>query len=180
MINSKFVKESSTGVISSIIGQYISDIILNIFFYNKDDFLEIITLISPVPIYYASTFSGFISGGISDNVDVLTNAAFRNILYVYSNFYFSTLINEEDIIDDIDLTELIQDTIAIIILLYTLDEYSRESYKTFKYNKKHNTNYKTDKRPIESAVIVTFVTNLYAFYKLNNNDTNPVDRSIDL
>ncbi len=180
MINKDIPKLTSLGVISSLIGQYVSDVILNIFFYSKDDFFEIITLISPIPLYYAATVSGFISGSISDNVDVLTNAAFRNVMYVYFNNFFSKKIGEEDIVDDINLNELVQDTIAIIILLYTLDEYSRISYHGFKEAKRKGVKYKGDKKPIESVVIVTFITNLYSFYKLSNNDDNQIDRSIDL
>ncbi|MFI3251715.1 MAG: hypothetical protein R3Y60_01105 [bacterium] len=180
MINKDIPKLASLGVISSLIGQYVSDIILNIFFYNKSDFLEIITSISPLPLYYASTISGFFSGSISENVDVLTNAAFRNVLYVYFNAYYSKVLNEEDIIDNIDVEELIQDTIAIIILLYTIDEYTRESYKQFKENKRNGIKQTQDKRTIESTIIVTFITNAYAFYKLSNDDTNQIDRSIDI
>lgn len=180
MLSSKFVKLSSSGVISSIIGQYISDVILNVIYESKDDFFEIITLVSPIPLYYASTISGFISGAISENIDVLSNAAFRNVLYVYFNNYFSKKIGEEDIVDDIDLKELVQDTIAIIILLYTIDEYSKESFKQFKKDKRRGVKTEATKRPIESAVLVTFITNAYAFYKLNKEDTNPTDRSIDL
>lgn len=180
ILNNNLIKLSSSGVISSIIGQYISDVILNIIYDRNEDFIEIITLVSPVPLYYASTISGFISGSISQNVDVLTNACFRNVIYVYFNNYFSKKMNEEDIVDDIDLTELIQDTIAIVILLYTLDEYSRNSFNEFKKNKKEGIKNSSSKRPIESAVIITFITNAYAFYKLRKEDTNPTDRSIDL
>lgn len=180
MLNPNIPKLTSLGVMSSIIGQYVSDVILNVIFYSKDDFMEIITSISPVPLYYAATISGFFSGSISENVDVLTNATFRNVLYVYFNSYYSKLLNEEDIVDDIDLTELIQDSIAIIILLYTLDEYSRESFKEFKSAKKNNTKPNSLDRSFKSTIIVTFITNAYSFYKLNNNDTNQIDRSIDL
>ncbi len=180
MLNNKIPQLTSLGVISSIIGQYISDVILNVLFYGKDDFIEIITMISPIPLYYAATISGFFSGSISENVDVLTNAAFRNVLYVYFNSYYSKLLDEEDIVDDIDIQELIQDTIAIIILLYTIDEYSRESYLQFKRDKRNGVTPTQSKRTIQSTVIVTFITNAYAFYKLNNNDTNQIDRSIDL
>lgn len=180
MLNTNITKLTSLGVISSIIGQYISDVVLNIFFHSREDFFEIITTISPVPVYYAATISGFFSGGISENVDVLTNAAFRNVLYVYFNSYFSKVINEEDILDNLDITELIQDTIAIIILLYALDEYTRNSYLDFKEFKKTGIKKESTNRTIESSVLVIFITNLYAYYKLSNNDTNQIDRSIDL
>lgn len=180
MLNKDIPRLTSLGVISSLIGQYVSDVILNIFFHNKSDFLEIITMISPVPLYYAATISGFFSGSISENVDVLTNAAFRNVMYVYFNNYYSKVIGEEDIVDDIDLKELVQDTIAIIILLYTIDEYSRESFLQYRKDKQNGFKPKQDKRTIESTIIVTFITNAYAFYKLSNNDTNQIDRSIDL
>lgn len=142
--------------------------------------IDIITSPSEIPLYYAATISGFFSGSISNNVDVLTNAAFRNVLYVYFNNYFSKKIGVEDIVDDIDIQELVQDTIVIIILLYTLDEYTRNSYHQFKNDKRNNTKSDDIKKPFQSVIIVTFITNLYAFYKLNNDDTNSIDRSIDL
>ncbi len=180
MLNPNLPKLTSIAVISSIIGQYVSDVILNIFFHNREDFFEIITTISPIPLYYASTISGFFSGSISENVDVLTNSAFRNILYVYFNSYFSKLINEEDILDNLDVQELVQDTIAITIVLYALDEYTRESYNDFKQYKKTGVKPEEREKPIQSTVIVIFLTNLYAFYKLSNDATNQIDRSIDL
>lgn len=180
MINPNIPKLTSLGVISSIIGQYVSDVILNIVYDRKDDFFEIITDISEMPLYYAATVSGFFSSSISENVDVLTNAAFRNVLYVYFNAYFSKKFNETDIVDDLDLNELVQDTIAIIILLYTIDEYSRESFKGFRDAKLKGEKYDSSNRSIKSTIIVTFITNAYAFYKLSNDDTNQIDRSIDL
>lgn len=180
MINPQIPKLTSLGLISSVIGQYISDVIFNIFIFDKENFLEIIQDISPLPLYYAASVSGFITGSITENVDVLVSAVFRNVLYVYTNIFVSNLTDETDELTDIDTQELIVDTVAIVILLYTLDEYTRENFRYFKERRQGIIVGDEEDRGTFSTVLIIFITNFYAYYKLQINNNTVLDRSIDV
>ncbi len=180
MISPKIPKLTSLGLISGVIGQYISDLIFNIFIFDKKNFFEVIQDISPLPLYYAASVSGFITGSITENVDVLVSAVFRNVLYVYTNIFVSNLTEETDELTDIDTQELIVDTVAIVILLYTLDEYTRQNYQYFTDKRNGVIIGKEEDRGTFSTVLVIFITNFYAYYKLQSNNNTVLDRSIDV
>ena len=122
----------SQGVAGGIIGQYISDIFFNLFVFDKKHFYDVITNVSPTPTYIAATTSGFLNGITSPYIDNISSLALRNVAYVYTNDYFSRKLNEGDIIDDIDVSELVQDTITIVILVWLFSEGRRNNFYNHK------------------------------------------------
>ena len=179
-----FPKLIKNGVIGTIIGQYISDLIFNIFIYNKKDFIKIITEISPLPAYIAATSTGFINGLTEPYIDDITSAGMRNVVYSYTNNYFSVELGEIDRVDFIDMPNLTQDTIAVIILVWVFNIHAQNDFYKHKAQKKYDVCY-DDTEPeydILSASIIIIAINLYAYYKLNRDNPDAlrqVDRGID-
>ena len=91
-----FPRLIKNGVIGSLIGQYISDLFFNIFIYDRREFLDIITNISPTPAYIAATASGFANGMTEPYIDDITSAGMRNVVYAYTNDFFANKIEETD------------------------------------------------------------------------------------
>lgn len=170
----------SQGVAGGIIGQYISDIFFNLFVFDKKHFYDVITNVSPTPAYIAATTSGFLNGITSPYIDNISSLALRNVAYVYTNDYFSRKLNEGDIIDDIDMSELVQDTIAIVILVWLFSEGRRNNFYNHKLKMAgYEPIYEEDLGFFDSFIII-LVINFYAYYKTTRNNTNDLDTSVDL
>lgn len=130
----------------------------------------------------AATTSGFLNGLTEPYIDDISSAAFRNVAYVYSNKYYSMLVNQEDIIDDISTSELIQDTIAIVIIIYVFSKGAREDFYNHKLEKYGLISTYEEENDLFSSVIVIVAINLYAYYKYNknNNSKTILDKSSDI
>ena len=168
------------GVIGGIIGQYISDLFFNLFIYNKCNFFDIISDVSPIPSYIAATASGFSNGLTTPYIDHLTSAGMRNIIYIYTNNYFSVKTGEIDITDTITMPNLVGDTIAVVILVWAFNIHAREDYYNHKadlYDMPHPFEEQND---IFTSVMIVLATNLYAYYKITRNLNPSIDQTIDL
>ena len=122
----------ATGVSGGIIGQYISDLFFNTFVYNKRDFIKIITELSPIPSYIAATTSGFMNGLTEPYIDDLTSAGLRNVVYSYTNNYFSIQTGIKDPEDTLRAIDLVGDTIAIVILVWAFNLHARKDFYNHK------------------------------------------------
>ena len=180
-----FPKLIKNGVVGTIIGQYISDLIFNIFIYNKRDFYKVITEISPLPAYIAATSTGFINGITNPYIDDITSAGMRNIVYSYTNNYFSVQMGEIDAIDFIDMPNLTQDTVAVIILVWVFNIHAQDDFYRHKDKKRYGIcedESNGNDYDILSASIIIIAINLYAYYKLSRDHPEAitqVDRGID-
>lgn len=165
-----------------MIGQYISDIIFNIFVFNKKDFYAVITEISPIASYMAATTSGFLNGLTEPYIDDISSVAFRNILYVYSNDYYSRLVKEEDIVDEINTSELIVDTIAVVIIFCVFSRSARCDFYNHKLQKCGLISVSEENQDVFSSIIIIFSINLYVYYryKRNNDSKSSLDKSINM
>lgn len=140
------------------------------------------TEISPIASYMAATTSGFLNGLTEPYIDDISSAAFRNIAYVYSNDYYSRMVNQEDIIDDIDTSQLISDTIAVVIIIYVFSSSARCDFLNRKLQKHGLNSVSEVNNDIFSSIIVIIAINLYAYYryKRNNDSKSSLDKSIDI
>ena len=179
-MNNDFSRLISGGITGSIIGQYISDLLFNIFVFNRQNLFDIITNISPTPAYIAATASGFLNGLTSPYIDNISSIAFRNVAYVYVNNVSSKFLNEEDIIDDIDVSELIQDTIAIVILIWVFSRSMRNNFYNHKLKMYGYEEVFDDDLNAFDSVLAIVVINLYAYYKYRQDDNNELDTSFDV
>lgn len=170
----------STGVSGGIIGQYISDLFFNIFVFNRKNFFEIITNVSPIPSYIAATASGFANGLTEPYIDDLTSAGLRNVVYSYTNNYFSIQTGIRDAEDSIRPIDLLGDTMAIIILVWAFNLHARKDFYNHKAKMHHAPQPFVDQNDIFSSTIIIIVTNFYAYYKVTMNQTSLIDRGVDL
>ena len=170
----------SQGVTGSVIGPYISDLFFNIFIYEQTNLLEIITNVSPTPAYIAATSSGFLNGLTAPYIDGISSLAFRNVAYAYTNDYFSRKLNESDLIDELDIKEVVQDTLAIVILVTVFSRSRRNSFLNHQLKKKGYTPIYDEQLDIFDSALIIIVINFYAYYKRQKNNLNQVDRSVDL
>lgn len=168
------------GVSGGIIGQYISDLFFNIFVFEKKDFFKIITEISPIPSYIAATTSGFMNGLTEPYIDDLTSAGLRNVVYSYTNNYFSIQTGIRDIEDSIKPIDLLGDTMAIIILVWAFNLHARKDFFNHKAKMCNLPQPFIDQNDIFSSAIIIIVTNFYAYYKVTMNQTSLIDRGVDL
>ena len=167
----------------SIIGQYISDLFFNIFIYNRKDFLDIITNISPTPAYIAATTSGFANGITEPYIDDITSAGMRNIIYAYTNDYFANELSEEDLVSTLSMPELVQDTIAVIIIVWVFNSHARHDFYNHKADLYHQPHPFHDEQDILTSIIIVVVINLYAYYRLQRDNqlvSSGLDQTIDL
>ena len=169
-----------TGVSGGIIGQYISDLFFNIFVFNKKDFFKIITEISPIPSYIAATAAGFSNGLTEPYIDDITSAGLRNVVYSYTNNYFSIQTGLKDISDTLRPIDLVGDTIAIIILVWAFNIHARKDFYNHKAKIYHLPQPFLDQNDILSSTLIVIVTNFYAYYKVTMNQTSLIDRGVDL
>ena len=173
----------SSGVIGSIIGQYISDLFFNIFIYDRKEFLDIITNISPIPAYIASTAAGFANGITEPYIDDITSVGMRNVVYAYTNDYFSNQLNEEDLVSTLSMPELVQDTIAVIIIVWVFNSHARHDFYNHKADLYHQPHPFHDEQDIFTSIIIVVVINLYAYYRLQRDNrliSSGLDQTIDL
>ena len=172
-----------TGVIGSVIGQYISDIFFNIFIYDRRVFLDIITNISPTPAYIAATASGFANGMTEPYIDDITSAGMRNAVYAYTNDFFTNKLDETDLVSTLSLPELVQDTIAVIIIVWAFNEHARRDFYYHKADLYHIPHPANPEQDIFTSIIIVVVINLYAYYRLQRDNrlvSSGLDQSLDL
>lgn len=106
----------------------------------------------------------------------------RNIVYSYTNNFFSNRLNENDILTDINVPNLVQDTIAVIIIVWAFNLHARHDFYNHKADLYHAPHPYHDEQDIFTSIIIIVVTNLYAYYRLardNPDAVSNVDRSID-
>ena len=166
-----------------MIGQYISDLFFNIFIYDRRDFLDVITNISPTPAYIAATASGVANGITEPYIDDITSAGMRNIVYAYTNDFFVNKLNETDLVFTLSTPELIQDTIAVIIIVWVFNAHARHDFYNHKADLYHLPHPYDDQQDIFSSIVIVVVTNLYAYYRLQRDNTlvsTGLDQTIDL
>ena len=168
------------GVSGGIIGQYISDLFFNIFVFNKRDFLKIITEVSPVPSYIAATASGFANGLTEPYIDDITSAGLRNVVYSYTNNYFSIETGIKDIEDSLRAIDLLGDTMAIIILIWAFNIHARKDFYNHRAKMYNIPQPFDDQTDIFSSALIIIVTNFYAYYKVTMNQTSLIDRGVDI
>ena len=107
----------------------------------------------------------------------------RNIVYAYTNDYFSIKLSEEDLVSTLSMPELVQDTIAVIIIVWAFNAHARHDFynhKADKYNFPHPFH---DEQDIFTSIIIVVVINLYAYYRLQRDNklvSSGLDQSIDL
>lgn len=122
--DSSLYKAFKDGIYSGIIGQYISDVVVNMI----NDTPKIITNISSTGTYYAGVLSGGLAGYTSIYLDPIANTfvlvGFYYLIYAYvENKTRGLSINKSKMAKDI-----ITDSIAIIILLLI---FTRNTYLEF-------------------------------------------------
>lgn len=169
-----------TGVVGGVLGQYISDLFFNTFVYEKRNFISIITDISPIPSYIAATSAGFINGLTEPYIDDITSAGLRNVVYSYTNNYYSIKAGLRDASDTLRAIDVVGDTIAIIILVWAFNIHARKDYYNHKAKMHSMPQPFEDQNDILSSTLIVIVTNFYAYYKLTMNQTSFVDRGVDL
>jgi len=170
-----------TGIVGSLIGQYISDLFFNLFVHNRKQFLDIITCISPTPAYIAATTAGFFNGVTNPYIDNLTSAGMRNIVYSYTNNYFSQKLDEEDIVSDLNMVNLVGDTMAVVIIVWAFNIHARENFYNHKAKKNCMPEPFDDNMDILTSFIIVFATNLYAYYKMTSAvENNSIERGLDI
>ena len=146
--------------------------------------MDIITNISPTPSYIAATAAGVANGITNPYIDDITSVGMRNIVYAYTNDYFTNKLDETDLIFTLDSSELVQDTIAVIIIVWVFNTRARHDFYNHKadiYYLPHP--YYDDEQDIFSSVIIVVVTNLYAYYRLQRDNTfisTGLDQTLDL
>ena len=171
------------GIIGSVIGQYISDLFFNIFIYERKNFFDIITNISPTPAYIATTAAGFANGLTEPYIDDITSAGMRNVIYAYTNDFFTNRLNETDLISTLSLPELVQDTMAVIIIVWAFNIHARHDFRNHKALKHCQGILYTDQQDIFTSIIIIVVTNLYAYYRLRRDNvlvSTGLDQSVDI
>ena len=171
------------GIIGSLIGQYISDLFFNIFIYNRRDFFKVITTISPSPAYIAATSAGIANGVTEPYIDDITSAGMRNIVYAYTNDYFTNKMEETDLVSTLSLPNLVADTIAVIIIVYAFNSHAREDFFNHKLDLYHIPHPPTSEQDIFTSTIIILVINLYAYYRLQRDQgliSSGLDQSLDI
>ena len=166
-----------------MIGQYISDLFFNIFIYNRKDFWTVISCVSPTPSYIAATSAGVANGITEPFIDDITSVGMRNIVYAYTNNYFTNLCNEDDLVSTLNMPNLVADTIAVIIIVWAFNRHAREEFCNHKKDLYHIPHPPTSEQDIFSSVVIVLVTNLYAYYRLQRDSqttSTGLDQSIDI
>ena len=100
----------------------------NIFIYDRKDFFDIITNISPTPAYIAATSAGVANGITEPFIDDITSTGMRNIVYAYTNDFFTNKLDEGDLVSTLSMPELVQDTIAVIIIVWAFNSHARHDF----------------------------------------------------
>ena len=142
-----------------------------------------LSCISPAPSYIAATSAGMANGITEPFIDDITSVGMRNIVYAYTNNYFSNLCSEEDLVSTLNMPNLVADTIAVIIIVWAFNQHAREDFCNHKKDLYHIPHPPTSEQDIFSSVVIVLVTNLYAYYRLQR-DTQTIstglDQSIDI
>lgn len=155
----------------------------NVFIYNKRDFFNIITGISPIPAYIAATSAGIANGITEPYIDDITSAGMRNVVYAYTNDFFVNKLNEEDLVSTLNLPNLVADTIAVIIIVWAFNLHARHDFQNHKAIKHHEPVPYNDQQDIFTSAIIIIVTNLYAYYRLKRDNlslSSGLDQTIDV
>ena len=160
------------GVMGGIIGQYISDLFFNVFVYNRRDFLNIISNVSPINSYFAATASGFTNGLTEPYIDELTSVGLRNVVYLYTLNFVGVEIGERDICDTITLPNLVGDTMAVVILVWAFNIHARKDFYNHRAQKNCLPEPYEDVPDSVSSITIILVTNLYAYYKATRFSSN--------
>ena len=145
--------------------------------------MNVVTSISPTPAYIAATASGFANGITEPYIDDITSTGMRNIVYAYTNDFFVNKINDDDIISRLSMPELVQDTIAVIIIVWAFNAHARHDFYNHKADLYHMPHPYNDEHDIFTSIIIVVVTNLYAYYRLQRDNvltTSGLDQTIDL
>ena len=107
----------------------------------------------------------------------------RNFVYAYTNDYFTNKIEETDLISTLSLPELVQDTIAVIIIVWAFNAHARHDFYNHKADLYHQPHPYHDEQDIFTSIIIVVVTNLYAYYRLQRDNqfvSTGLDQSVDL
>lgn len=141
------------------------------------------TNISPTPAYIAATSAGVANGITEPYIDDITSTGMRNIIYAYVNDFFVVQTSQDDLVSSLTMPELVQDTIAVIIIVWAFNTHARHDFFNHKaelYNMPHPYN---DEQDILTSIIIVVVTNLYAYYRLQRDNkltSSGLDQTIDL
>ena len=155
----------------------------NIFIYDRKDFFDIITNISPTPAYIAATSAGVANGITEPFIDDITSTGMRNIVYAYTNDFFTNKLDDGDLVSTLSMPELVQDTIADIIIVWAFNSHARHDFYNHKADMYHAPHPFHDEQDIFTSVLIIVVTNLYAYYRLQRDNkiiSSGLDQSIDL
>ena len=142
-----------------------------------------ITSISPTPAYIAATAAGFANGITEPYIDDITSTGMRNIVYAYTNDFFVNKLNDEDLVSRLSMPELVQDTIAVIIIVWAFNTHARHDFYNHKADLYHMPHPYNDEQDIFTSIVIVVVTNLYAYYRLQRDNvltTSGLDQTIDL
>lgn len=145
--------------------------------------MDIITNISPTPAYIATTAAGIANGITEPYIDDITSAGMRNVVYAYTNDFFTNKLNDTDLISTLSLPELVQDTIAVIIIVWAFNIHARHDFRNHRAIKKHEPILYNDQQDILTSIIIIVVTNLYAYYRLKRDNkltSTGLDQSVDI
>ena len=116
-------------------------------------------------------------------IDDITSAGMRNVVYAYTNDFFTNKLNETDLISTLSLPELVQDTIAVIIIVWAFNIHARHDFINHKALKYHEIPPYNDQQDIFTSIIIIVVTNLYAYYRLRRDNvviSSGLDQSVDI
>ena len=155
----------------------------NIFIYDRKDFFDIITNISPTPAYIAATSAGVANGITEPFIDDITSTGMRNIVYAYTIDFFTNKLDEGDLVSTLSMPKLVQDTIAVIIIVWAFNSHARYDFYNLKADMYHAPHPFHDEQDIFTSVLIIVVTNLYAYYRLQRDNkiiSSGLDQSIDL
>ena len=107
----------------------------------------------------------------------------RNIVYAYTNDFFTNKLDESDLVSTLSMPELVQDTIAVIIIVWAFNSHARHDFYNHKADMYHAPHPFHDEQDIFTSVLIIVVTNLYAYYRLQRDNkiiSSGLDQSIDL
>ena len=116
-------------------------------------------------------------------IDDITSAGMRNVVYAYTNDFFTNKLEESDLISTLSLPELVQDTIAVIIIVWAFNAHARRDFYYHRDDLHHIPHPANDEQDIFTSIIIIVVTNLYAYYRLQRDNrliSTGLDQSIDL
>ena len=96
--------------------------------------------------------------------------------------FFSNKLNDDEMFMELNVCNLVQDTIAVIILVWTFNLHARHDFYNHKADLYHAPHPFHDEQDIFTSIIIIVVTNLYAYYRLERDNPDAlsnVDRSVD-